>query len=399
LLSILEKVLAGFTRIGRYWVAGSSGGHYSFLERRTSMSVYFIKGKGWRYDFTLKGIRYTATWFKTKKEAKDAESKKREEVKNPKPMTQTPTDMAFLELVNKRLDYLMAYATKEHYKNNLYLAKRWVNEWGTLKSSEITTEMIQKYMFKRKKSHSASTANYDLRHLIALFNLGVEKKWLTTNPAKNIAKFPIEKTMKYVPPKEDVLKVILAADPDTQAYLYTIKETMGRMSEINRLTWEDINFRERYVVLYTRKKRGGHLTPRKVPMTNKLFEVLSHRYEHRDKGKPWVFWHRYWDRKEKRWREEPYKDRKKIMRTLCSKTGVKYFRFHALRHLGASMLDNAKVGIGSIQRILGHENRTTTEIYLHSIGEAEREAMKIFEQISEKSHTDSHTEKNRKRGS
>jgi integrase len=63
------------------------------------------------------------------------------------------------------------------------------------------------------------------------------------------------------------------------------------------------------------------------------------------------------------------------------------------------MLDNAKVGIGSIQRILGHENRTTTEIYLHSIGEAEREAMKIFEQISENSHTDSHTEKNKKRGS
>ena len=46
---------------------------------------------------------------------------------------------------------------------------------------------------------------------------------------------------------------------------------------------------------------------------------------------------------------------------------------------------------GRIQRILGHENRKTTEIYLHSLGEAEREAMRIFEQVSEKSHTDSHT--------
>ncbi len=37
------------------------------------MSVYFIKGKGWRYDFILKGTRHTSTWFKTKTEAKQAE--------------------------------------------------------------------------------------------------------------------------------------------------------------------------------------------------------------------------------------------------------------------------------------------------------------------------------------
>jgi integrase len=43
------------------------------------------------------------------------------------------------------------------------------------------------------------------------------------------------------------------------------------------------------------------------------------------------------------------------------------FRFHALRHFGASLLDQSNVPIGSIQRILGHENRTTTEIYLHAI--------------------------------
>ncbi len=79
------------------------------------------------------------------------------------------------------------------------------------------------------------------------------------------------------------------------------------------------------------------------------------------------------------------------MTSLCKKAGVRYFRFHALRHHGASILDNANVNIGSIQRILGHENRSTTEIYLHSIGESEREAMKVFEQITEVSHTDSHT--------
>lgn len=85
------------------------------------------------------------------------------------------------------------------------------------------------------------------------------------------------------------------------------------------------------------------------------------------------------------------------MRSLCNKVGVRYFRYHALRHLGASMLDKANVNIGSIQRILGHENRTTTEIYLRSIGEAERDAMRVFERLSENSHTDSHTENDKKK--
>ena len=46
------------------------------------MSVYFIKGKGWRYDFTLNGKRCTAAWFQTKREALAAEAKRKEEAKH-----------------------------------------------------------------------------------------------------------------------------------------------------------------------------------------------------------------------------------------------------------------------------------------------------------------------------
>ncbi len=88
----------------------------------------------------------------------------------------------------------------------------------------------------------------------------------------------------------------------------------------------------------------------------------------------------------------PYQNRNKLMKRLCKKAGVRHFGFHAIRHSGASVMDNNNVPIGSIQRILGHENRRTTEIYLHSIGEAEREAMAVFERASQtKSHTESHT--------
>jgi len=50
-------------------------------------------------------------------------------------------------------------------------------------------------------------------------------------------------------------------------------------------------------------------------------------------------------------------------------------------------MDNNGVPVGAIQRILGNENRKTTEIYLHDIGQTEREAMAVFERASRKSLT------------
>jgi len=100
----------------------------------------------------------------------------------------------------------------------------------------------------------------------------------------------------------------------------------------------------------------------------------------------------YWSRKAGKFCEGPYGDRKKLMKRLCVKAGVRYFRFHPIRHSGASIMDGNNVPLSAIQRILGHENRKTTEIYLHSNGDLEREAINIFERAREKSHTVSHTD-------
>lgn len=221
-----------------------------------------------------------------------------------------------------------------------------------------------------------------LRYLKAAFNFGIKREWIKVNPVKGMDFLPVEKRLKYIPPSEDIDKVISCADQDTQDYLVTIRDTMARVSEVNRLTWEDVDLERRYVVLYTRKKRGGHLTPRKVPMTQRLFDSLSRRYAERNQSHPWVFWHTYVDRKTSQKVAGPFKDRREIIKNLCNKAGVRHFRFHALRHAGASLMDNANVPIGAIQKILGHENRTTTEIYLHSIGELEREAIAVFERSS-----------------
>jgi len=356
------------------------------------MSSYFKKGKGWRYDFTLKGIRYTETWFKTKKLARQAEAKRREEINNPPPVQETVTDMAFLEMLNVRLDYVKAYNSERHYLEYLYMGRRWTEAWPNLNCGEISSNMIEKFVLQRSRV-SNYVANKEIRYLRATFNFAIKKGLMAYNPVDGIAFLPVEKRIKYVPSREDIDKVISVASKDVQDYLWTIRETMGRVSEINRLCWDDIDLKDGYVTLYTRKKSGGHLTPRRIWMTKKLFTILSDRAERRMDNHPWVFWHRYCSSKDGSWKEGPFQDRKKIMKTLCQKADVRYFRFHALRHAGASLMDSIGAPTGAIQKILGHENRKTTEIYLHSFNETEKQAIRDYEAARQKSHTNPHTTK------
>ncbi|MFH1983180.1 MAG: tyrosine-type recombinase/integrase [Pseudomonadota bacterium] len=344
------------------------------------MSLYSVKGKGWRYDFTHKGERYTEAWFKTKTEAKEAEAEKRKELKNPQLEPAAPTDTDFLDLVNKRLDYVKSYNSGSHYRDVVYHAKRWVKEWQDCMCSEITSEMIESYTLKRSKV-SAIVANKEIQYLRALFNFGVKRKLVSSNPTAQIAFLPIEKRKRYVPPKDDVMKVVSLADPDAQQYLWAILLTAARVNEINNLTWDDVSFDAHQVTLWTRKRKGGNREPREIPMVPMLRDVLSNRAAKRSPDTNYVFWHRYWSRIQGQWVQGPYGDRNKIMGSLCKSAKVKYFRFHALRHLTASILDDMGIPIGVIQRILGHQNRRTTEIYLHSVGESERRAMSRLQDV------------------
>jgi integrase len=345
------------------------------------MSIYSKKGKGWRYDFILKGTRHTEAWFKTKTEAKRAEAKKKEELENPTVVTTVPTDMGFLDLLNSRLDNMKEYNSEAHYRDNRYMAKRWVKEWGNLPCKSITKSMARKFILRRAKV-SHYTANKEIRCLRATFNYGIDNDLISDNPLKGIKFLPVEKKVKRIPTPEELDKVITVADPDTQDYLWAIRDTMARVSEINRLTWDDIDLERRRVTLYTRKKKDGSLTPRFIYMTNRLHAILSRRFEQRDQDKAWVFWHRFWSSKAGKTVEGPYKDRKRIMSVLCKKAGVEYFRFHPIRHSGASFMESQRTPTVAIQKILGHENRKTTEIYLHSMGRAEVEAIVAFEQAT-----------------
>jgi integrase len=174
-------------------------------------------------------------------------------------------------------------------------------------------------------------------------------------------------------------RIMLAAGDD-RPFLLVIYHTMARVDEILRLKWEDVNFQERAVRLWTRKRRDGSWAWDILPMNEVLHDTLWGIWKQRTQDQ-WVFFNAKTGNR--------YMHRPKVMRTICKRAGVRHFGFHALRHYVASYLvDQKKFSITQISRLLRHQNKATTERYLQVVDTQLRDVMASLE---EKSHTNPHT--------
>ena len=70
------------------------------------------------------------------------------------------------------------------------------------------------------------------------------------------------------------------------------------------------------------------------------------------------------------------------MRKICTRAGVKPFDFHSIRHLSAVILYKAGEPVSKIQKILRHQNATTTNRYLASLGFEVEEMRSAVEALS-----------------
>lgn len=331
-------------------------------------------GKKWRYLFRHEGkpIR-SRLIYRTKTDAKEAEAEHRRKLKNEKPVT----DMTFFELCERAIDFWEeAQQSKDWIRTKKYMIRRDLQDWMHLKWDEITRNMIREKMQMWRKRASSETANKYLRAIRTIYNVGIEEELIPYNVTARIKFYPIVKQSRYLPPEKDIEAVKLLATPMDQKFFEVIYHTLGRVGEIFRLRWEDVDFDERSVTLWTRKKNDRSLTPRYVPINDELYEVLRWLWRRADKKNPYVFPNPKTG--------EPYGSRRALLRNLCVKAGVRRFGFHALRHHAASKLLKERVDIATIQELLGHESVRTTQIYLHALTDQKREAMNLLSKKSTK---------------
>jgi integrase len=298
--------------------------------------------------------------------------------------------MVFSDIAKEYLDYSARKHATSTYKYKSYIYASFIREVGDLSFEEITPTEIRKYLDTRSSNHNYNAHRKDLSAVwtYAKRQLGVD----IPNPCQSLEKMPHTAKCKYIPPEDVILKLIMAANPDTdeQDLLLVVIHTLGRIDEVLRLKWEDINFEKRTVTLWTRKRKDGAYESDAIPMGEDLYQILISRW----KGKTQEIWVFYNGNTQDRFYHRP-----KLMASLCKRAGIPpvgfskrkvtkgkhkgqiedhplYIGFHALRHFMASYLaDQEKVGIKAVSGLLRHKNLRTTEIYLHSIDEGQRIAI------------------------
>ncbi len=337
----------------------------------------YQRGKKWIAQVRKEGQRLNKV-FLTKKQAKDWEAKmlrKPVEEWNLKTVTVCLNDWAqdYLDVAKVR------FSTKT-YKEKVSMFKRFFKVIDPdLPVAKLKPGDVLKYVLKQKEERSGHAANKDRKNLVAAWNWGM--KYLDPPlPGPNpclVDRMPEVRHPRYVPPEEDFWKIYAAAEGQDKVMLLTFLHLAARRGEVFRLTWQDVDFGNDRIRLWTRKRKDGSFEWDWLPMTKELRKSLRWWWEHRPiKDHTHVFLCLNEHPGQRENYGNPFVSNQKFMRRICKEVGVKHFGFHAIRHLTASILYHQGEHVAHIQAILRHRSSKTTEHYLRRIGlERVREAL------------------------
>lgn len=240
-------------------------------------------------------------------------------------------------------------------------------EAGLTGIEDLTRSTWTLFLTSIAEERGPRRANVYRKNLLAAWNWALDSDFpgfpQVNCPLERIRPFPVEAGVRYVPPEEDVIKVLRQAHGQDLVMLLTYYYTGARRGEVFRLLWSDVNFDSGSIRLVDHKGRDGSSRSRWVPMHPELAKALRWWQSIRPCVVDNVFMQEHCDGT----LGDPFQQRSKLMPRLCRKAGVKPFGFHALRHKAAAITFTAG-GLAVAQTLMGHSRATTTDIYVRSAG-------------------------------
>ncbi len=230
-------------------------------------------GKGWRYSFKYQKSRYSSRIYPSKTEAAAELADHKKAIKKAS-IIKEKIGLTFSELAGSYLEWSeLRHVTKTHEYKKM-VCRSLISHTGDipLGTHRVLISSIEDYLKTRPSNHNYNIHRKELR---AVFNYGIEKKIIPgPNPISEIDKLPEDQTVKYIPSQKDIIKVILAAGDDRPLILVLL-HTLARIGEVLGMRWQDVNFSQNSVRLWTRKRKGGGLEYDDLPMNPDLKEVLQ----------------------------------------------------------------------------------------------------------------------------
>ena len=206
-----------------------------------------------------------------------------------------------------------------------------------------------------------STIATNLKVIKSFYNFLYENEYISRNPAKKIKNIKAEKREPIFLTKEEIKALIDAAEKKRDKLIIKMLYSTGlRISELLKVKVRDISYdkallkvfgkgaKERYVILHPKllNELSEHIKENKLKEDDLLFPLSARSVQF-------------------------------IIKKAAKKAKInKNVTPHKLRHSFATHLLHAGVDLRAVQKLLGHESLSITEIYTHYTIEDLRKIMK-----------------------
>ena len=223
---------------------------------------------------------------------------------------------------------------------------------------------------KDGRTVSAATVNRALATLRRMYNQAERHGFAVHNPTHGVLFLKESEGRMRVISFEEEAAYFSATSQPLKDIGTVIVESGLRPDECFRIEVRNLDFKQRTIFNTFGKTRAAK---RKVPMTDRLFEILKKRAQ-MTKG-PYIFW--------SRWKaDKPIGSVKTAHKAAIRRSGIQeYFRLYDLRHTFATRAVAAGVDLPTLQALLGHASIMMTMRYVHPAESLKREAVGKLERL------------------
>lgn len=311
------------------------------------MSLYKRGGVYWSYIWK-DGIRYAKSTGTDKiRAAQDVDRKHKIELdlKSSRPAELNP-EMKFGDLFARFL------VDGEVNRFHIERSKVFLPYFAEMSICEITKNEIIRYrkIRHKQKKLTDTTINRDVEVLRHVLFWAVEERILPANPLARMRLSRARRIKRPIMSVQEEDQLLSAAVPHLKRIIIAAADTGMRRGEILAQRFEDIDFFRKVLVVTKSKTAEGEA--REMPLTNRLFELLS--AERKVTGLIFTF------------DDKPIFSLKTAWRTALKKSGIRHFRFKDLRSTFNSRLIEAGVIKDVRMELMGHSrNEDTNDLYSH----------------------------------
>lgn len=262
---------------------------------------------------------------------------------------------SFSELAREYNNYAEINKAPSTLEREKYTMRILIRTFGKMKLTTITRLDIDRHIQQRRKEVAPASINRELSLLKNMLKMAVQWEYLDKSPARDV------KAIREPPGRVKWLseaereRLLDACKRSANAMLYEIVLvallTGMRKGEMQRLTWDDVDFEKRLITV----RHSKNNETRYIPINKILLPVLV------ELNKKNIHAHYVFSKPD----GTAYGNWRGAFESACKLAGFKDFRFHDLRHCFGSSLGMAQYNLYTIKALMGHKTLSMSDRYTH----------------------------------